>query len=429
MQYSQYGTKFAQPSGILELMEDLDSALNRGDGNALMLGGGNPGRIPAVERELRSAMDVILNDGDRFERMIGFYDGPQGNGPFIELLADLLSRTYGWPLSPAHIALTNGSQNSFFHLFNLFAGRQANKTNLHRVLLPLVPEYIGYSDTGIDSDVFLSLLPRIQELPDRTIKYQIDFEAVEEALQDYDIGAICVSRPTNPSGNVIEDYELNRLSLLSQHSGIPLIVDGAYGHPFPGLIYTGATPHWDDHIVYTLSLSKFGMPGVRTGIIIANPEIITMLTRMNAVNNLASGSVGPVLATELIRRGSLITLSTEVIRKFYREKADRARNLLLSCTEDLPDVRMHKIEGAFFLWVYCHEFPATTGELYTRLKKRGVYVVPGKYYFPGLADDWPHKEECLRVSFAGEDRVVEQGLKIIAEELRSAYATGRIEIG
>ena len=55
-------------------------------------------------------------------------------------------------------------------------------------------------------------------------------------------GAICVSRPTNPTGNVITDDEVEQLDALAQTHNVPLIIDGAYGLPFPGLIYTPASP-------------------------------------------------------------------------------------------------------------------------------------------------------------------------------------------
>lgn len=48
---------------------------------------------------------------------------------------------------------------------------------------------------------------------------------------------ICVSRPTNPTGNVITDEELLKLDALANQHGIPLVIDNAYGVPFPGIIF------------------------------------------------------------------------------------------------------------------------------------------------------------------------------------------------
>jgi valine--pyruvate aminotransferase len=57
-----------------------------------------------------------------------------------------------------------------------------------------------------------------------------------------------------------------------------------------------------------------------------------------------------------------------------------------------------------------------TRELYERLKRRQVLVVPGEYFFFGLADDWPHRHQCLRINISGAERVLREGLEIIAEE-------------
>ena len=82
------------------------------------------------------------------------------------------------------------------------------------------------------------------------------------------------------------------------------------------------------------------------------------------------------------------------------------------------------LEGAIFLWLWFEDLPITSEELYHRLKKRGVLVVPGHNFFPGINDDWKHQQECIRVSYAQEVSVVEQGIKLLAEEVSRAYAEG-----
>jgi valine--pyruvate aminotransferase len=87
------------------------------------------------------------------------------------------------------------------------------------------------------------------------------------------------------------------------------------------------------------------------------------------------------------------------------------------------DFHIHKPEGAFFLWLWFPELPITNAELYQRLKDRGVLVVPGHYFFPGLKEAWQHKYECIRVNYSREKETVAKGLKIIAEEVKLAYET------
>ncbi len=418
MEFSRLGQKFTAHSGILQLMADLGEALSS-DEPVIMLGGGNPAKIPQVQQVLRQRMYDILVDEDRFDSIISDYAPPAGNLAFRQAVADLLRREFGWPLGPENIALTNGSQTAFFYLFNLFGGETADGGFRH-ILLPLTPEYIGYADAGIADDLFISARPSIEYLDDVLYKYHVDFSHLQV---DDSIGAICVSRPTNPTGNVLTDDEVAHLAQLAREHDIPLIIDGAYGTPFPSIIFTEAQPIWDEHIVLLLSLSKLGLPGARTGIVIANETITSAIASMNAIASLAPGNIGAGIALEMARSGELISLGQQIIKPYYGTKAEKALEWFAEAMRDTP-YRIHKPEGAFFLWVWFPDLPITSGELYTRLKNRGVVVVPGHYFFPGLQESWQHRYECLRVSYAQEDAVVQQGIQIIAEEARKAYEQG-----
>ncbi len=223
----------------------------------------------------------MLENGELIAAMTN-YDGPKGKDSFTQALADLLNRRYGWNISANNISLTNGSQSAFFALFNLFAGKQNDGSN-KKVLLPLAPEYIGYSDAGIDEDIFISYQPEIELLNQRQFKYHVDFEQVQI---DDSIAAICVSRPTNPTGNVLTDQEVAKLDQLARDNNIPLILDNAYGTPFPNIIFEDVSPFYNDNTILCMSLSKLGLPGVRCGIIIANQAITQTLSNINGIINL-----------------------------------------------------------------------------------------------------------------------------------------------
>jgi len=418
VKFSKFSEKFSKDSGILQLMNDLGHAVNL-DREIHMLGGGNPASIPQVEECFRSEMVRLLEDGDQFERMVGNYDSPQGNQRFIDALAELLKDTFDWPVSSRNIAITNGSQASFGILFNLFSGQFADGLS-KKVLFPMTPEYIGYSDVGPrDSEIFKANRPVIQMDQENSLfyKYRIDFS---ELSITEDIGAICISRPTNPTGNVITDNELARLSEMAADSGIPLILDGAYGLPFPGIIFTPARPIWDDHIILCLSLSKLGLPGTRTGIVVAHPDVIDIMSSSNAIFNLAPGRFGPSLLTRLVASKELISLCDTVIRPYYKHRVEQTVKLVSEHMHDLP-VRIHKPEGSMFLWLWFDGLPITSEMLYKKLKQCGVYIIPGSHFFPGLDNNWEHKHQCIRVSYAGNENQVEQGIRIIAREVRSAY--------
>ncbi len=169
-----------------------------------------------------------------------------------------------------------------------------------------------------------------------------------------------------------------------------------------------------------MSLSKLGLPALRTGIVIANEEVITMISRMNAVMSLAPGSMGAAIAMDLVRTGEIINLSRNVIKPYYQQKACATLEQVYK-ELDGTDFHVHKPEGAFFLWLWFPNLPITNSELYERLKARDVLIVPGHYFFPGLKEHWRHKNECIRVNYSQDTETVNAGIKIIANEVKRAY--------
>ncbi len=417
MQFSKFGEKFNRYSGITQLMDDLNDGLRTP--GAIMLGGGNPAAIEPMLHYFKQASHDMLNSGELISAMAN-YDGPQGKDSFLKSLAQLLRDTYDWPISEKNITLTNGSQSGFFQLFNLLAGEQSDGSH-KKILLPIAPEYIGYGDAGIDDDVFHSYRPGIEQLNNRLFKYHVDFSKLKI---DDSIAAICASRPTNPTGNVLTDDEIMKLDQLARDNNIPLIIDNAYGLPFPNIIFEDVKPFWNDNTILCMSLSKLGLPGLRCGIIIANETITQALTNMSGIVNLAPGSIGPALAHHMIENGDLLRLSNQVVKPFYQQKAQRAVELLQSAISD-DRFKIHKPEGAIFLWLWFDELPITTMELYQRLKSRGVLIVPGEYFFIGQEEDWQHAHQCLRMNYVQDDEKMQQGIDIIAQEVIKAYANAQ----
>ena len=415
-QLSEVGRKLTSRSGILELMDDLGRAMSEHP-EMRMMGGGNPARIPGVEAVWRERMHQVMNDGDRFERMLAHYDVPQGQPQFIRSLVRHLNDRFGWGLSERNVAITNGSQTAYFLLFNLLGGRDAGG-NPRRILMPLCPEYIGYADQGLQPDVFSSCRPCIENLGAHRFKYRVDFDRL--TVGD-DIAAICVSRPTNPTGNVLTDEEIRRLAALADAHDIPLIIDNAYGAPFPGIVFSDVEPVWNPDIILSLSLSKLGLPGVRTGILVAREDVIDAVAAANAIGSLANGNLGQTLVEPLLAGGDITGLCRDVIRPFYEERALRAQAWVEEFFDDDLDYHVHVCEGALFLWLWFRDLPVTTRTLYERLKTRDVLVVPGSYFFYGLDEPWQHSRECIRVNYALNPDSVREGLAILADEVRRLY--------
>jgi valine--pyruvate aminotransferase len=338
----------------------------------------------------------------------------------------LFRREFGWPLGPENVAITSGGQTAFFFLFNTLAGEMPDGRR-KKILLPLVPEYIGYANQGSCGDLFHAVPPKIEKTGPHEFKYRVDFDALE--VTD-DIAAICVSRPTNPTGNVLTDEEIARLSALAKKHGIPLIIDNAYGAPFPNIIFTDAKPVWEEHIILTLSLSKIGLPGTRTGIVVAHPKIAAAMASMSAVVGLANPNIGQTIALPLVESGEILKIADETVKPFYVGKSRQAREFVAASFGEDFDYYVHRSEGALFLWLWFPGLPISSRELYERLKKRGVLIISGHYFFFGHDDEsWRHRHECLRMTFTMDEGIVKRGIQAIGEEVRRAHEEAREPAG
>ncbi len=416
MKLSDFGTGLTEDAGILQLMDDLGRAM-ADQKPVAMFGGGNPAMIPGVTDHFRSALRAVTDDPDRLAALLGNYDTPQGNSRFIESFVAYLNRQYDWGITSDNVAITAGSQSGFFMLFNLLAGKSGDQSR--QIALPIVPEYIGYVDQLIEPDGFRSFRPSIELRGDHEFKYTIDFANL---TLDESTAAIALSRPTNPTGNVVTDAELQRLATLARSLDVPLIIDNAYGLPFPGVVADHASPYFDDNTVLSFSLSKVGLPSARVGIFVGPPALMQALSSANAIVSLASPSYGQYIAEESFATDTINTLCSEHIQPYYAERAAYARKLLGdTLPSDLP-WRLHVYEGSYFFWLWCDGAAHTSVELYDYLKERGVIIVPGEYFFPGQdTSEWEHAQQCIRLNFARPDQELHDGIAILAEAIKWMY--------
>ena len=159
----------------------------------------------------------------------------------------------------------------------------------------------------------------------RVFKYHVDFAAVEECLRVGDVAAIAVSRPSNPTGNVLTEEELQRLSDLAAHYGVYLIVNGAYGVPFPGIVFARSSRTGrpcDQHVQSV----ETGTARRADGIVVGPPEIIAAVRSMTAIIGLAAGNIGQQLVLPLLESGEILELGPRVLAPFYRAQSQAAQS-------------------------------------------------------------------------------------------------------
>lgn len=410
---SKTGALMSHLTGVRAIMKDIVETLRAGEGQEFInLSAGNPVILPAVEQLWRDCTADLLASAE-YGEVVCRYGASQGYQPFIEAVRDDFNRRYGLNLSNHNILITPGSQSIYFYAANAFGGYTPDGSQLKKIVLPLSPDYTGYGGVTLVPEALIAYKPTldIDEKANR-FKYRPDFS---QLAIDENTGCVIFSRPCNPTGNVLTQEEVEKIAALAAPYNVPVLVDSAYAPPYPALNFTDMTPIMGKNIIHCISLSKAGLPGERIGIAIGEPEMIQVLECFQTNMCIHSPRYGQAIATRAIASGALADIAANVIRPHYQQKFTVVENTLdQAMPKDLPWC-LHRGEGAIFSWLWLPELPITDWEFYQALKKVGVIVVPGSSFFPGLREDWPHTQQCIRISLTATDAELTTGMQRLAK--------------
>jgi valine--pyruvate aminotransferase len=420
---SQFGSQMSQLTGVRAIMKDIIETLRNSEGREFInLSAGNPVILPEVEQLWRDCTQELL-DSDEYGEVVCRYGSAQGYTPLIDAIVEDFNARYGLELSDRHILITGGSQALYLYAANAFGG-YTTSGELKQVVLPLCPDYTGYGGVSLTPEALLAYKPtlEIDEVRHR-FKYRPDFSQLQINQQT---GCVIFSRPCNPTGNVISDEEVTKIAHLAASYDVPVLVDSAYAPPFPALNFTEMTPQFGDNIIHCMSLSKAGLPGERIGIAIGDPQLIGILESFQTNACLHSSRYGQAIAAKAISSGKLANLALNVIRPHYQRKIEVLANTLDAAMPDIPWY-LHQGEGAIFAWLWLKDLPMTDWEFYQELKQVGVIVVPGSTFFPGLREDWQHKQQCLRISLTATETEIAEAMKRLAKVVQQVYSNFQLD--
>ena len=415
---SQLGVEMSRLSGVRAIMKDIIETLRSGGDRAFInLSAGNPVILPEVEQLWRDCTADLLASPD-YGEVVGRYGASQGYQPLIDAIVEDFNQRYGLSLTDRNVLITPGSQSLYFYAANAFGGHTATGA-LRQIVLPLSPDYTGYGGVTLTPEALIAYKPELEiDRATHRFKYRPDFSQLQITETT---GCVIFSRPCNPTGNVLNDDEVSKIVTLAAAHDVPVLIDSAYAPPFPALNFTEMTPRFGGNVLHCMSLSKAGLPGERIGIAIGDESLIHVLECFQTNLCIHSPRYGQAIAARAIRSGRLAEISETVIRPFYQQKiAIVEATLDREMPPDLPWF-LHRGEGAIFAWLWLQDLPITDWEFYQKLKDVDVIVVPGSTFFPGLREDWPHKQQCLRISLTGSDRDIETAMQRLAQLAEAVY--------
>jgi valine--pyruvate aminotransferase len=423
---TKIGAQMYNLTGVRAIMKDIIETLQAAEGQEYInLSAGNPLILPEVEQLWRDCTAELLANSSEFGEVVCRYGSSQGYGPLISAIATDFNRRYNLNLSDRNILITPGSQTLYFYAANAFGGYNPSG-NLKQIVLPLSPDYTGYGGVSLVPEALVAYKPTLDiDASAHKFKYRPDFSQLTIAENT---GCVIFSRPCNPTGNVLTDEEVQKIASLAAPFNVPVLIDSAYGPPFPALNFTEMTPVFGENILHCMSLSKAGLPGERIGVAIGDAKWIQVLESFQTNMCIHPSRYGQAIAARAINSGALAEISLQVIRPFYQNKFDVVENTLdRAMPKDLPWF-LHRGEGAIFAWLWLKDLPVTDQEFYQQLKQVGVIVVPGSSFFPGLQENWPHKQQCLRISLTASDEEIAIGMQRLAKVAEQVYQQSSVSV-
>jgi aspartate aminotransferase len=276
------------------------------------------------------------------------------------------------------------------------------------VVLP-VPYWVSYKDIIQYAGGVVKYVESREEE-----NFRVTAAMIERAMTEK-TKAIILCSPSNPSGAVMEQSDIEAIVRLAHARGVYVLLDECYAYlNFAGSPVSGASvTECKEHVVVLGSLSKtYAMTGWRAGFALG-PKVV-----ISAISKLQSQSTSN--AASMVQKASIaaVTGSQACVAEM---KADyiRLRDRILEGFKTIPGLTCTVPQGAFYVYPNVSAFLGkggvkTTTELAAKLLNEAhVVVVPGEAF--GTA-------EHIRLSYAVSAEVIDEGVARMGRYLKQLSA-------
>lgn len=243
-----------------------------------------------------------------------------------------------------------------------------------------------------------------------------DLLALREKLEQHS-PAFAYLIPTFQNPSAVRYCEASRdaVAAMLDEFGVTLIED----EPYRDLTFDGgsATPiasrlkkaSW----IYTGTVSKTLLPGLRVGYLIASPDLFPHLLRLKQSADLHTNRLGQWQALQWIGTEHYREHLQE-LRRFYRQRRDGFELALQTHFGDLAE--WNSPQGGLFFWLTLKQ-PIDTRTLLKAALEQNVAFMPGEPFFA----DTDANLGYLRLNFSHIDPArLDEGLKRLAAVVRQA---------
>jgi aspartate/methionine/tyrosine aminotransferase len=316
-----------------------------------------------------------------------------------ESLRRNISRFYGLD-DPDAVTVTNGgSEANYMALWGL-----VSRTDRVAFMIPNYLQGHGVGTAyGRQVDTYRLVMQRAS---DGGFEWRLDLDSLKQAVKR-NTKVIVVTNPNNPTGAVLTESEMDAIVAAADRVGAWILADEIYRGAEPSGRLTPTFTGRYDKVLVTAGLSKaFGLPGLRTGWIVAPPKLIRHLCQYHDYLTLTPSFLSDYLADVVMEPGRCDEI-LERTRRIIRTNLPPVERWIGSHGDTLDYARPRA--GAILTVRY--RLPIASEPLFNRFRKeQSVLITPGAHFGIG---------KYFRIGFGYELGHVLAGLEALDAPLRA----------
>lgn len=330
-----------------------------------------------------------------------YYTPSAGIPELRQAIVDYIKEYYGITYEPSQTIVTDGAKFALYALFQTILNPE------DEVIIP-VPYWVSYGE-----QVKLAEGRPVFVKGEENNGFKITVSQLE-ASRTPKTKALIINSPSNPTGMIYDQKELQAIGEWAVKHDILIVADDIYGR----LVYNGNefTPiatiseSIRKQTIIINGVSKtYAMTGWRIGYALGNQEIIDGMIAIASQSTSNSTAVSQYAAIEALTGEQD---PVEEMRVAFEERL----NILYPLVSNLPGVTLNKPQGAFYLFPNVKETLAMCGyENVTKwvedlLEETGVALVTGEGF---------GAPENVRLSYATDLGALEEAVRRIAQFIES----------
>jgi len=336
-----------------------------------------------------------------FDKEVLSYAFSQGIPELIDSFIEYY-KSYDIEYEKDDILVTNGGSEAI--LFSLLAVCDYGD----EILIP-EPFYTNYN--GFSTSAGVNVVPITTKAEDG---FGLPSKSEIEELITGKTKAILLSNPSNPTGKVYTEEEMNRIKTIAVENDIYIIADEVYREfVYDGLEYKSFAQYKEieDRVILTDSISKrYSACGARIGCVASKNKEVTKEVLKLCQSRLCVATI------EQIGAAGLIKVSKDYMKEAF-EEYDKRRNLVFDALQDMDGVFCLKPKGAFYITA---KLPVDDAEDFVRwllndyeIDKETVMFAPAEGFY---ATEGMGRDE-IRISYVLKEEDLKKAMHILKQAL------------